>query len=287
MSEPAVIVRELTHIHLADTPMATPALHGADLTLQRGEIGALIGPGGAGKTTLVSFLNGLQRPHSYGRVVVLGQDLADPAVRLEELRRKVGLVFQHPHHQLFERFVGDDIAYGPRQLGLVGEVLRARVRQAMEAVGLDFEAFKDRQTFSLSGGEMRRAAIAGVLAMQPELLILDEATTGLDPEGRARIHGLLRRLRDEQGMTVLIVSNDMSEVAELADRVTVLARGRTVAEGAPRQVFYGGESLEQHGLLRPPVVNAILRLRAGGLDVPGEPLTDDEAEEAIWRALRG
>jgi energy-coupling factor transporter ATPase len=286
MSEIVVAVRELTHIHLADTPMATPALHGASLTLRRGQIGALIGPGGAGKTTLVSFLNGLQRPHSFGRVVVFGQDLADPAVRLEELRRKVGLVFQHPHHQLFERFVGDDIAYGPRQLGLEGEALRARVRQAMQAVGLDFEAFKDRQTFALSGGEMRRAALAGVLAMQPELLILDEATTGLDPEGRARIHALLRRLRDEQGITVLIVSNDMGEVAELADWVTVLAGGRTVAEGPPRDVFYGSEPLEQHGLLPPPVVRVVRRLWAGGLRVQGLPLTAEEAEEAIWRALR-
>lgn len=287
MSEIVAAVRDLTHIHLADTPLATPALHGANLTLRRGQIAALIGPGGAGKTTLVSFLNGLQRPHSYGCVNVFGLDLADPAVRLEELRRRVGLVFQHPHHQLFERFVGDDIAYGPRQLGLVGEALRTRVRQAMEAVGLDFEAFKDRQTFSLSGGEMRRAALAGVLAMQPELLILDEATTGLDPEGRARIHDLLRRLRDEQGVTVLIVSNDMSEVAELADWVTVLVQGRTVAEGTPRDVFYSEAPLEQYGLLRPPVVRAVRRLHAGGLAVQGEPLTADEAEEAIWRALRG
>ncbi len=287
MNELVVAVRDLTHIHLANTPLATPALHGANLTLRRGQIGALIGPGGAGKTTLVSFLNGLQRPNTYGCVLVFGQDLADPEVELAMLRRRVGLVFQHPHHQLFERFVGDDIAYGPRQLGLEGEALRARVRQAMEAVGLGFEAFKDRQTFSLSGGEMRRAAIAGVLAMQPELLILDEATTGLDPEGRERMHALLRRLRDEQGLTILLVSNDMSEVAELADWVTVLAQGHTVAEGPPRAVFYGGAPLEQYGLLRPPVVRTVRRLRDSGLDIPGEPLTVEEAEEAIWRALKG
>lgn len=286
MNEAVAIVRDLVHVHLANTPLATPALHGANLTICRGEIGALIGPGGAGKTTLVSFLNGLQRPHSYGRVLVFGQDLADPAVSLEALRRKVGLVFQHPHHQLFERFVGDDIAYGPRQLGLEGEALRQRVREAMEAVGLDFETFKDRQTFALSGGEMRRAALAGVLAMQPELLVLDEATAGLDPEGRERIHSLLRRLRDEQGLTVLIVSNDMSEVAELADRVTVLVQGRTVAEGPLHDVFYGAAPLEQYGLARPPVVRIVRRLRESGLAVQGAPLTASDAEEAIWRALR-
>jgi energy-coupling factor transporter ATP-binding protein EcfA2 len=287
MTETVVTIRALVHTHLARTPMATAALRGASLTLHRGEIGALIGPGGAGKTTLVSFINGLQRPIDFECVVVFDQDMADPSVNLEALRRKVGLVFQHPHHQLFERFVGDDIAYGPRQLGLEGGALRERVRQAMQLVGLDFAAFKDRATFTLSGGEMRRAAMAGVLAMQPELLILDEATTGLDPEGRDRIHSLLRRLRDEQGLTVLIVSNDMSEVAELADRVTVLVEGRTVAEGTPRQVFYSDEPLERHGLLRPPVVHTVERLRAAGVDVPGQPLTAGEAEEAIWQALKG
>ncbi len=286
MSETIVAIRNLVHTHLARTPMATPALRGANLTLHRGQIGALIGAGGAGKTTLVSFINGLQRPIDYGSVLVFGRDLADPSVSLEVLRREVGLVFQHPHHQLFERFVGDDIAYGPRQLGLEGEALRERVRQAMQLVGLDFDAFKDRATFTLSGGEMRRAALAGVLAMRPELLILDEATTGLDPEGRHRIHALLRRLRDEQGLTVLIVSNDMSEVAELADQVTVLAQGRTVAQGTPREVFYANEPLEQYGLLRPPVVHAVERLRAAGVAVPGEPLTAGEAEEAIWQALK-
>jgi energy-coupling factor transport system ATP-binding protein len=285
MMESIVTIRGLQHVYLEHTPLACAALQGADLLIQRGEIAALIGESGAGKSTLVQFVNGLLRPSQPGQVIVFGQEMASPQCDLAALRRKVGLVFQYPHQQLFERFLGDDIAYGPRQLGLGRDELRERVRWAMEIVGLPFEAFVDRHTFSLSGGEMRRAALAGVLAMQPELLILDEATTGLDPRGRREVHALLRRLCAETGMTVLLVSNDMDEIAELAERVTVLYQGRTVLAGDTRAVMAQDGTLAQYGLASPVAVELMRALQQQGIAARQDALTLGEAEEAIWQAM--
>jgi len=285
VSETVVRVAGLRHAYMVGTPMETAALRGAELTVSRGEIAALVGPDGAGKSTLLRFLNALLRPARMGQVTVLGSDAAAPSLDVAALRRRVGLVFQYPHHQLFERYVGDDVAYGARQLGLSAPEVRERVAWAMAAVGLDLDAFKDRATFSLSGGEMRRAALAGVLAMKPELLLLDEATTGLDPGGRSELHTLLRRLRDLEGMTVVLASNDMDEVAELADSVTVLQGGRTVAAGPVRDVFYSADGLQAVGLTQPSTVGIVGALRERGFALPGEPLTLAEVEEGIWRAL--
>jgi energy-coupling factor transport system ATP-binding protein len=286
MSEELVSVRGLEHVYLPGTPLATAALRGAGLTVERGEIAALIGPSGAGKSTLVHFLNGLLRPVDGGRVIVFGQDTAATDCDLTALRRRVGLVFQYAHQQLFERYVGDDVAFAPRQLGLPREAVREQVRWALEVVGLDFEAFVDRHTFSLSGGEMRRVALAGVLAMQPKLLVLDEATTGLDPRGRREVHALLRRLRAEAGMTVLIVSNDMEEVAELCDRVTVLHEGRTVLEGDVHEVFAQRDLLNGYGVVCPVASEIVHDLGAQGFAIAQGAITVAEAEEAIWRAMR-
>jgi energy-coupling factor transport system ATP-binding protein len=285
MREAVISVSDLEHIYLPGTPLAKAALHGARLTVMRGEIAALVGESGAGKSTLLHYLNGLTVLERRGCVTVLGQDLADPGCDLGALRARVGLVFQHPHHQLFERLVGDDVAFGPRQLGLTRDEIRQRVYDSLAAVGLEPAAFVDRQTFSLSGGEMRRAALAGVLAMRPELLLLDEATTGLDPRGRREMHALLRALRDDQGVTVLIVSNDMGEVAELADRVTVLQGGRTVLEGAPGEVLGQVGRLRACGLAEPPCAQLAATLRGAGLPVEGDPLTVSQTEEAVWRAM--
>lgn len=285
MSEVIVSIQGLQHTYLPGTPMASQALHDAHLTVYRAQIGALIGPSGAGKSTLVHFLNALLRPARLGRVAVFGQDTSAPTCDVTMLRRRVGLVFQYPHQQLFERFVGDDVAYGVRALGLSRDEVRERVRWAMQTVGLDFESFVDRHTFSLSGGEMRRVALAGVLAMRPELLVLDEATTGLDPRGRREVHALLRRLRDENGMSVLIVSNDMDEVAELAERVTVLYQGRTVLAGDPHEVLGQYEALQRYGLACPTPVELMRALRQDGLNVSTGAITLAEAEEAIWQAM--
>jgi energy-coupling factor transporter ATPase len=285
MAESLIAIQALHHTYLSGTPLETVALQGASLNVQRGEIAALIGASGAGKSTLVHFVNGLLRPPQRGQVIILGQDLGAPGGDVRAVRRRVGLVFQYPHQQLFERYVGDDVAYGPRQLGLTGEALRERVRWAMQGVGLDFDTFVDRQTFALSGGEMRRAALAGVLAMQPDLLVLDEATTGLDPRGRRETHALLRRLRAETGMTVLLVSNDMDEVAELADQVTVLHQGHTVLAGSAHEVFAQPEILYASGLGCPTPCEIIEALRQAGMPVTPGAITVAEAEEAIWQAM--
>ena len=285
MNDTIVSVRDLDHIYLAGTPVETIALQGAQLTVRRGQILGLVGPSGAGKSTLVHYLNGLLIPTRSDCVRLFGQDSADTSMDFQALRRRVGLVFQYPHLQLVERFVGDDIAYGPRQMGLSRDEVRERVLWAMSAVGLPMDAFVDRASFSLSGGEMRRVALAGVLAMRPEVLILDEATTGLDPRGRHETHELLRSLNRSDGVTIVIVSNDMDEVATLCDEVAVLYEGRTVLEGSARQVFARGAILEQYGLALPSVVAIAAALGASGIELSGEPITLAEAEEAIWRAL--
>jgi len=287
MGEVIIAVQDLHHTYLKGTPLARAALRGAHLTVKRGEIAALVGASGAGKTTLLHFLNGLLIPERRGCVAILGQDTADPQTDLDALRRRVGLVFQEAHQQLLERFVGDDVAYGPRQMGLERAEVRARVYEALEAVGLDPEAFVDRHTFSLSGGEMRRVALAGVLAMRPEVLLLDEATAGLDPRGRREVHRLLRSLRDERGMTIVFASNDMEEVATLADSVTVLKEGQTVLEGAPSEVLAQPERLRLFGLAEPPTVRLAWALKRAGFPLEGEPLRPHELVEAIWQGLKG
>jgi len=286
VTETVVTLRHLDHVYLPGTPYEVAALRAASLTVQRGQIAALVGESGAGKSTLVSFLNGLLRPTARGLAVVLGQDTAQPGCDLLALRRRVGLVMQYPQHQLFERLLGDDVAYGPRQMGLPRDELRERVRWAMDSVGLPFEAFVDRRTFSLSGGEMRRAALAGVLAMRPEILVLDEATTGLDPRGQALVHNLLRRLVTEQGTTVVLVSNEMDEVAALADTVTVLHQGRTVLAGPTREVLAQAGLLAEVGLTTPEPMRIARVLAEAGFSVPADCLTVPETEEALWLALR-
>jgi energy-coupling factor transport system ATP-binding protein len=271
---------------MTGTPLAAVGLREANLTLRQGEFAALIGENGSGKSTLVSFVNGLLRPRREGHVTIFGQDTASPSCDIAFLRRHVGLVFQYPHHQFLEQYVGDDIAHGPRQLGLSKEELRERVHWAMESVGLDFQDFVDRRTFSLSGGEMRRVALAGVLAMKPDLLVLDEATTGLDPRGRIQIHDVLRRLQGDRGMTILLVSNDMDEVAELADRITVLHQGKTVLTGPAREILGKANVLETYGLAPPTTTRVLQALRQAGIPVAGTPLTRAEAEEAIWQAMK-
>ncbi|MFP3895699.1 MAG: ATP-binding cassette domain-containing protein [Anaerolineales bacterium] len=286
MNDVIVSMRELSHTYMAGTPLAAMGLQNANLTLRQGEFAALIGESGSGKSTLVSFLNGLLCPQEEGHVQIFGQDTASPACNIVSLRRRVGLVFQYPHHQFLEQYVGDDIAHGPRQLGLTREEILERVHWAMESVGLDFQDFVDRRTFSLSGGEMRRVALAGVLAMEPDLLVLDEATTGLDPRGQAHIHDVLRRLQTDRGITILLVSNDMDEVAELAERVTVLHKGRTVLAGPTREILGKANVLEIYGM-EPPTTTRVLRtLRQAGIPIADTPLTKAETEEAIWQAMR-
>jgi energy-coupling factor transport system ATP-binding protein len=214
-----------------------------------------------------------------------GQDLTDPSVDVRRIRQKVGLAFQYPEQQLFERLVGDDIAFGPKKLGLARPERIERVRWAMEMVGLDFEAFKDRYTSSLSGGEMRKAALAGVLALQPEALILDESTSGLDPRSRKELLDRLLALHRQQGLTLVLVSASMEEVAGLVDRVYVMDEGRVVMSGTVREVFAQADRLRQVGLGVPQVTEVAYALIEQGIAVEDIPLTVAEGVETVWRIL--
>jgi energy-coupling factor transporter ATPase len=281
MSEPIVEIRELWHWYLRGTPLQTVALQGAEIDVQSDDLAAIMGHTGSGKSTLIQHLNGLLRPHR-GTVRVFGSDLGDPKLDVRPLRRVVGLVFQQPEMQLFDPTVGDDIAFGPRRLGCGPEEVRRRVRTAMERVGLGFEDFKDRYTFGLSGGEMRRVALAGVLALEPRLLVLDEPTAGLDPRGRRQLLGSLRAIHAEGGIALVIVSHDMDVVGEMARRVWVLAGGRTVMRGDVREVFARVEELRELGLGIPQVTELAYELRRAGRDVRPDVLTADELAESLW-----
>ncbi|MGB3904909.1 MAG: energy-coupling factor transporter ATPase [Anaerolineae bacterium] len=275
-----VRVENLHHTYLAGTPLEAVSLRGVDMEVGEGEIVAIIGPTGSGKSTLIQHFNGLMRPQK-GKVIVGGQDLSDESLDLKALRRQVGLIFQSPEQQLFEHYVGDDIAFGPRNYGLDATEVRRRVRKAMETVGLGFEEFKDRLTFSLSGGEMRKVAIAGVLALEPKILIFDEPTCGLDPGTSRGLLSKIMELHSREGVTIIHVSHNMEDVARLADRIYVIVEGRSVLEGTPRQVFSQPRLLRGHGLDVPQVTQVMQGLQSHGRDVRVDLLTVSEAEEEI------
>lgn len=284
-ARPFVQINHLNHVYLRGTPLEVTALEDVTLEFYEGESIGIIGRTGAGKSTIVQHLNGLIRPRQPGRVIIDGQDMSDPSVNVKSVRQKIGLVFQHPEQQLFERLVGDDIAFGPKKLGMPRDERRERVRWAMEMVGLDFDRFKDRFTFSLSGGEMRKVAIAGILALQPRVLILDESTTGVDPRGRKELLARILDLRRRHGVTLIFVSPNMEEVASMVDRIYVIDDGRTVMSGTAREIFDRPDELLKYGLGVPQVTTVAHRLRERGLDVPRIPLTVTEAEEDIWKIL--
>lgn len=284
-AQPFIQVNDLHHVYLRGTPLEVTALKGVTLEIYEGESIGIIGRTGAGKSTIVQHFNGLLRARQPGKVILEGQDMSDPSVKVKAIRQKVGLVFQHPEQQLFERLVGDDIAFGPKRLGLSREERRERVRWAMEMVGLDFERFKDRFTFSLSGGEMRKAAIAGVLALQPKVLILDESTTGVDPRGRKDLLARILELHRHHGMTLIFVSPNMEEVASMVDRVYVIDDGRTAMSGTTREIFDRPDDLRQYGLGVPQVTTIAHQLREHSLPITRTPLTVAEAAEDIWKIL--
>jgi energy-coupling factor transport system ATP-binding protein len=287
MSEaPFIKVNDLHHTYLRGTPLEVAGLCGVDMEIYRGEAVGIIGRTGAGKSTLVQHFNGLIRPREPGKVLIGGQDMSNPRLDVRSIRQRVGLVFQNPQQQLFERLVGDDIAYGPKKLGMEQEQRRERVKWAMEMVGLDFEAFKDRYTFSLSGGEMRKTALAGVLALKPEVLILDESTTGVDPRGRKELIGRLLALHEDHGLTLVFVSPNMEEVAELVGRIYVMDDGQVVMSGTTREVYSQPEELLSHGLNVPQVTQVAQKLRTRGVRLHRVPVTVEEGVEEIWKISR-
>jgi energy-coupling factor transport system ATP-binding protein len=282
---PVIWVEDLWHTYMQDTPFEQLALRGVSLEVRSAEVVGIIGQTGSGKSTLIQYMNALLRPIR-GRVIVGEWDLGDRRVDVTAVRRFVGLVFQDPETQVFERLVGDDVAYGPRQAGLPFAEIRSRVRWAMEAVGLPFEEFKDRYTFTLSGGELRRAALAGVLALRPRVLVLDEPTSGLDPGARAELRARITDLRSREGLTLVLVSHDMDEIARLCDRIYVLDAGSVVFSGSPREVFRESGRLAALGLAPPEATQVCQRLHARGLPVPPDVLTIEEAGDALSPLLR-
>jgi energy-coupling factor transport system ATP-binding protein len=281
-----ITIEGLGHTYFAGTSHEVRALDGLHLVIEEGECLGIIGPTGSGKSTLAQCLNGLLKPTD-GRVIVDGRDVTSASRGgLRELRRRVGLVFQFPEHQLFEETILDDVAFGPRNLGLSQDEARDRARWALDAVGMGGEEYAGRSPFALSGGQMRRVAIAGVLAMQPQALILDEPAAGLDPRGREEILGRVRSLHREQGLTVILISHNMDDVARLADRLLVLAAGKAVMLGRPGEIFARGPELRALGLDVPVTVRVLEALRAGGWELPAALFGVDEAADAIDVALR-
>lgn len=277
---PAVVAHDLGYTYLAGTPLAVQALDGVNLEVCVGESVALLGATGSGKSTLLQHLAGLLDPHD-GRVFVAGKDVHARQTDRRFLREQIGILFQRPEEQLFETYVGDDVAFGPRQFGLDREAVRERVRWAMEVVGLPFLAYKDRFTQSLSGGERRKAALAGVLALRPKTLLLDEPTAGLDPQSRRDLLATLRRLNREEGMTLIIATHNMDDVTAIAQRAVVLGEGRVALKGSTRRVFSQAERLWELGLDVPVAVSVMAALRERGLPLSSDALTLDEAEAAI------
>lgn len=282
--KPIIEIEDLFHTYMKGTPMEHAALKGTSMVVNEGECIAIIGHTGSGKSTLIQHFNGLIRPDA-GKVIIDGVDLTKKRIDIKALRRKVGLVFQNPEDQIFEKLIGDDIAYGPFKLGLPLKEVRERVKWAMGMVGLDFEEMKDRQTFALSGGQKRKVALAGILALKPKVLVLDEPTAGLDPRSRNELLDKIKSLNKLENLTVIFVSHNMEEVAYLADRVYVMANGTDVLTGSPEDIFSDKENLQRYEIGTPETVQALYRLKDLGYNVNTSASTISEAAGEIIKVL--
>lgn len=280
----SIILDHVSHVYEKDTAMAAYALKDVSLQIPDGQFVGLIGHTGSGKSTLVQHLNGLLAP-TEGNVYYNGADIHTADYNKKELRSKVGLVFQYPEHQLFETDVFSDVCFGPKNLGLSQKEVELRAFEALRLVGFPTEYYY-QSPFDLSGGQKRRVAIAGVLAMKPEVLILDEPTAGLDPKGRDEILDQIARLKNEMGITVVLVSHSMEDIAKYVDRIIVMNRGSVLLDGTPREVFSHDQELEAVGLAAPQVTYIMQTLRGRGMDVKTDVTTLEEAEREILRAMK-
>ena len=280
-----ITVENLTHTYGAHSPFEKHAIRGVSLDIHEGELLGIIGHTGSGKSTFIQHLNGLLRPHA-GRILLDGKDIWENPKKIRDVRFRVGMVFQYPEHQLFEDTIYKDIAFGPKNMGLPEEEIDRRVRQAAAYVGLP-EALLEKSPFDLSGGEKRRAAIAGVMAMEPQVLILDEPTAGLDPRGREQILAMIQDYRNTRGTTVLLVSHSMEDVARVADRVLVMAEGQVAMLDTVDAVFSRAEELEAIGLTVPAVTKTLLLLQRAGVAVDTAAYTVEQATAQILALLGG
>ncbi|MEE1038761.1 MAG: energy-coupling factor transporter ATPase [Eubacterium sp.] len=279
----SIILDHVSHIYGEDTEMAVKALDDVNLVIPDGQFIGLIGHTGSGKSTLVQHLNGLMKPTS-GSIYFNGEDINSEGFQKKELRSRVGLVFQYPEHQLFEADVFTDVCFGPKNLGLPKLEMQMRAYEALKLVGLEEEYFY-QSPFDLSGGQKRRVAIAGVLAMKPDVLILDEPTAGLDPKGRDEILDQVAKLKQETGITVVLVSHSMDDVAKYVDRIIVMNKGKVTFDDVPREVFKHYEELEKIGLSAPQVTYVMQDLRKHGIMVSDDVTTIEEAKEEILKYL--
>lgn len=277
-------INHLTHIYNEGTTFEKVALDDVTLELQNGEFVGLIGHTGSGKSTLIQHLNGILLP-TRGEILLDGENIHRDKTKLKEVRRRIGLAFQYPEYQLFETTIYRDVAFGPTNLGLSREEIHESVVAALDLVGIGTE-FYEKSPFELSGGQKRRVAIAGVLAMNPEVLILDEPTAGLDPRGRDEILAAIRKLHRERGITVILVSHSMEDVAKLTDRIIVMHKGRVAMSGTPGEIFSHPMELEQMGLAAPQISYVFARLREKGYDVPTDIYTVEEARDALLKWIK-
>lgn len=281
----SIILDKINYVYSEETAYRIQALKNINLEIKEGQFIGIIGHTGSGKSTLIQHLNGLMKATS-GTIYFHGQDIYADDFDLRELRSRVGLVFQYPEHQLFETTIFDDVCFGPRNQGLTKEEAGLRAFEALRSVGMP-ESLYYQSPFDLSGGQKRRVAIAGVLAMKPEVLILDEPTAGLDPAGRDEILDLVARMHKERGITVILVSHSMEDVAKYVERIIVMNQGEVMFDDAPSQVFLHYKELEQVGLAAPQVTYLMHELKARGLAVNTAATTVEEARQSLMEALAG
>ena len=281
----SIQVKNLKHIYEKGMPTESVALEDVSFEVEDGEVLGIIGHTGSGKSTLLQHLNGLLKPDE-GTIVIGGVDITAPGVSMVEIRKRIGLVFQYPEYQLFEETVAKNVAFGPRNLGLADSEIEERVREALELVGLDYEDMKDRSPFELSGGQKRRVAIAGVIAMRPEVLILDEPTAGLDPKAHKDVLKMIEDVHGKTGNITVLVSHNMADIANLSDKVLVIDSGRVVTMGTPEEVFSKRDELSSVGLDLPPITCLTEALRERGFKIRETILSVEDAADEIAEYLK-
>lgn len=279
-------VKNISHIYMENTPYEKKALNNVSLTINEGEFVAIAGHTGSGKSTLMQHFNGLLNP-TKGEVFIDGIDINKKKDKKTlNARRSVGMVFQYPEQQLFEESIFADIAFGPRNFGCSEDEVKQRVKEAMDFVELDYEEYKDKSPFLLSGGQMRRVAIAGIIALKPKYLVLDEPTAGLDPRLKQNLLQKVKRLHQKEKITIIMVSHNMDDISLLADKVAIMRQGKLMIYGEPREVFTYKDVIEQAGLLEPEVMQLLRKIKEYGLDVDINALNKQEALNNILVALR-
>ena len=280
-------LKNICYTYGVGTPFEKKAVNDVSFSVNKGELIGIIGHTGSGKSTLVQMLNGLMKPTS-GQVLLDGVDIWDKPKEIRKIRFKVGMVFQYPEYQLFDETVEKDVSFGPKNLGLKKDEIAERVKEAVETVGLDYEQFKERSPFELSGGQKRRVAIAGVIAMRPQILVLDEPTAGLDPVGRIEMFDLIAKLKETTVKTIIMVSHNMDEISEVANKIAVLEHGKLRFHGTPKELFKHAEELEEIGLDIPTAIKLKNELKARGVELSDDIVTANDFVEAVvkWREKR-